>query len=194
MANTFHTIVQDAPALEKVLNSYKTQFEEQNLTMMCAKIGIQNPNKQDYILIQALETNLKLAETDMTIFFRLLANADTIDDCKDAFYVTEQITYEVLTEWQAWFEQYKTRLQTENTSDQQRISSMNAVNPKYVLRNYMSQLAIEAAEKEDYSLINELYNLLQNPYDEQPEYQKWFSKRPDWARKKIGCSMLSCSS
>ena len=71
---------------------------------------------------------------------------------------------------------------------------MNAVNPKYVFRNYMAQLAIESAEKEDYSLIQELYLLLKNPYSEQPENEKWFAKRPDWARNKVGCSMLSCSS
>jgi uncharacterized protein YdiU (UPF0061 family) len=71
---------------------------------------------------------------------------------------------------------------------------MNTINPKYVLRNYMAQLAIEAAEKEDYTLIDELYTLLKNPYDEQPQYEKWFAKRPDWARHKVGCSMLSCSS
>lgn len=58
----------------------------------------------------------------------------------------------------------------------------------------MAQLAIEAAEKEDYSLIEDLYLMLQNPYDDQPEFEKWFAKRPDWALEKVGCSMLSCSS
>ena len=194
LANTFYTLTEDAKPLEEALNSYKTHFEEQNLQMMCAKIGIQNPNKQDYILIQALETNLKLIETDMTIFFRLLATANKIEDCMDAFYIPEQLAGEVLTEWQAWFGQYHTRLEIEKISKENRILKMNAVNPKYVLRNYMSQLAIEAAEQGDYSLIDELYQLIQKPYDEQPEYQKWFAKRPDWAKSKVGCSMLSCSS
>jgi uncharacterized protein YdiU (UPF0061 family) len=58
----------------------------------------------------------------------------------------------------------------------------------------MAQLAIDGAEKEDYSVLNELYTLLKKPYDEQPENEKWFAKRPEWARTKIGCSMLSCSS
>ena len=71
---------------------------------------------------------------------------------------------------------------------------MNATNPKYVLRNYMAQLAIDAAEKGDFSLIDELYQVLKKPYDNQPEYEKWFAKRPEWARDKVGCSMLSCSS
>ena len=78
--------------------------------------------------------------------------------------------------------------------DAERKEQMNAVNPKYVLRNYMAQLSIDAADKGDYSLLNELFELLKKPYDEQPESQKWFAKRPDWARDKVGCSMLSCSS
>jgi uncharacterized protein YdiU (UPF0061 family) len=71
---------------------------------------------------------------------------------------------------------------------------MNSINPKYVLRNYMAQLAIDDADNGNYALIEEFYVLLQKPYDEQQQYQKWYAKRPDWAREKIGCSMLSCSS
>jgi uncharacterized protein YdiU (UPF0061 family) len=55
-------------------------------------------------------------------------------------------------------------------------------------------LAIDDANKGDYGLIDELFQLLKKPYDEQPYKQKWFAKRPEWARHKVGCSMLSCSS
>ena len=72
---------------------------------------------------------------------------------------------------------------------------MNSSNPKYVLRNWMAQLAIDAAEKEDFTVALELYRMLKEPYSEQPEYEeKWFKKRPEWARHRVGCSMLSCSS
>lgn len=71
---------------------------------------------------------------------------------------------------------------------------MNKVNPKYVLRNYMAQLVIDAVDKGDYSLIEEIHTMLKKPYDEQENNQKWFAKRPEWARHKVGCSMLSCSS
>ena len=58
----------------------------------------------------------------------------------------------------------------------------------------MAQLAIDAADKGNYDIIEELYQLLKKPYEEQKEQDKWFAKRPEWARHKVGCSMLSCSS
>ncbi|RZK78217.1 MAG: hypothetical protein EOO92_11540 [Pedobacter sp.] len=79
-------------------------------------------------------------------------------------------------------------------SDEQRKSEMNRVNPKYVLRNYMSQQAIDKATAGDYSEVNGLLELLRSPYSEQPQHEKYFEKRPEWARTKAGCSMLSCSS
>jgi uncharacterized protein YdiU (UPF0061 family) len=67
-------------------------------------------------------------------------------------------------------------------------------NPKYVLRNYLAQQAIDAADSGDLSLLQTLMRVLKTPFDEQPEHDELAAKRPDWARSKPGCATLSCSS
>jgi uncharacterized protein YdiU (UPF0061 family) len=71
---------------------------------------------------------------------------------------------------------------------------MRRANPKYVLRNYLAQQAIEALEQGDESVITRLMEVLKRPYDEQPEHDELADRRPEWARHKAGCSALSCSS
>ncbi len=169
--------------------------------MSLSKLGIFTSTEADSKLITGLGTILQLSESDMTIFFRNLSKIkkndspeSAIEKVTDAFYSVEEISGDILESWKKWFSVYIERLNAEVLSDEDRLGKMNAINPKYVLRNYMAQLAIDAADQGDNSLINELYLLLQKPYDEQPESEKWFVKRPDWARSKVGCSMLSCSS
>ena len=201
LGNALYLLVEDAKPLELILENYQVEFEKLILKMMKSKLGLIEINADDQNLINSLYESLHLSETDMTIFFRLLANISKNDKPKDilikinqAFYKPEEIKDEVLDKWTIWLEKYLIRLQKENQPDEDRKTSMNLVNPKYVLRNYMAQLAIDAADEKDYSIIEELYQLLKSPYAEQLENEKWFAKRPEWARHKVGCSMLSCSS
>ncbi|WP_299113028.1 YdiU family protein [uncultured Winogradskyella sp.] len=200
LANALYPLIEDVEPLEAILENYKTGFESKSFEMMKSKLGLFEDDEKDLKLIQTLEDNLHLTETDMTIFFRKLSDFKKDNSIngfqliQDAFYSIESITDVIKKQWYDWFDRYQFRLEKERLSDDERQAKMNAVNPKYVLRNYMAQLAIDDANKGDYQLIDELFKLLKNPYDEQPKHEKWFSKRPEWARHKVGCSMLSCSS
>ena len=199
LGNALYPLIEDIPSMEQVLNSYSQQFDSQFPIIQQQKLGL--AAEYESAFQDELTTLLTASETDMTIFYRNLANivkTDTPDEALAkvtlAFYQPDKIVTTLKTNWLNWFELYLTKLKEERLADVERKAAMNLVNPKYVLRNYMAQLAIEAAEKGDNSLINELYTVLKKPYDEQSEYEKWFAKRPDWARHKVGCSMLSCSS
>lgn len=206
LANALYPLIEEAAPLETILHEYKAAYEPAYRQMMKAKLGLEQDFEADTVLIQQLEEALHLTETDMTIFFRNLANfkkGTNIEEAVDkdflnpviaAFYKPEELTGGILSHWKGWFKNYSARLNAASPEDEPRKAKMNLVNPKYVLRNYMAQVAIDAADKEDYSLINDFLEILRRPYAEQPTMEKWFAKRPEWARHKVGCSMLSCSS
>jgi len=201
LANALYPLIEEAKPLESILKEFQQKYQSQYLDMMRNKLGLKKITSDDAKLISGLEKVLQLSETDMTIFFRELSSikknataGSSITIINDAFYRPEEIKRDILKSWGKWFEKYIKRLNVEDSSDENRKIDMNSVNPKYVLRNYMAQLAIDAANNEDYSLLKEIHMVLKKPYEEQVEFKKWYAKRPDWARNKIGCSMLSCSS
>ncbi len=176
--------------------------------MMAQKLGLNvfNPETDDK-LVTELQEILQLVETDMTIFYRQLAKIDigvepltdvsevTLPEpLMDAYYVPEQLTSGIIARIDNWIRCYKARVRRDGMLNDTRCRRMDAVNPKYVLRNYLAQLAIDKAEQGDISMVNELLELLRRPYDEQPDKEEYAEKRPDWARHRAGCSMLSCSS
>lgn len=200
LANALFPLIEEATLLQDILKEYQQEVDIAYLEMMKSKLGLFEKDENDKILITELENSLELSETDMTIFFRQLGNFKSdgsqngLELVSKAFYNEKEIVKEIEAKWKTWFMKYAERLQKELKNDTERSESMNAVNPKYVLRNYMAQLAIDAADEGDYSLLDELFQVLKKPYGEQPQHEKWFAKRPDWARNKVGCSMLSCSS
>ncbi len=208
LANAIYPLIEQTEPLEKVLSSYVQEFESCWQTMMAHKLGLQSfkPDLDDSLVAGLLEI-LQLAETDMTIFYRRLAsldldtqpgdqidNATLIEPLLDAYYVPEQLTPEATARIAAWLRRYHDRVREDGTDNEARRKRMNAVNPKYVPRNYLAQLAIDKAEQGDPSMLHDLLELLRHPYDEQPDKEAYAQKRPDWARQRPGCSMLSCSS
>lgn len=204
MANAIYPLIDDAEALRNILNDYVTVYTDKWQQMRADKLGLAEFKADDEELNQQLNKVMQLSETDMTIFYRRLAEIKVADKVKDddslmqplisAFYAADGLSKEDKHAIAAWIRSYLNRVEQDGIDDDSRKTKMNQVNPKYILRNYLSQLAIDKSEQGDHSLVNELLDVMRHPYDEQPQYEQYAGKRPDWARNKPGCSMLSCSS
>jgi uncharacterized protein YdiU (UPF0061 family) len=193
--------------LQAAVEFFEHHYQRGWQAMMAKKLGLitYNPVTDESLIKELLEI-LALAETDMTIFFRKLALLDIpefmnnfeiqalMTPLMDAYYIPDQITSGYKERIYNWFEEYIQRLNKDNLPVKKRRRKMDAANPKYVLRNYLSQQSIDKAEQGDFSMIHELLEVMRRPYDEQPDKKIFAEKRPDWARNKPGCSMLSCSS
>lgn len=133
----------------------------------------------------------------MTLFFRRLAQVDIhapeLAILQDAFY-RQDLLEKHAPDFAAWLARWSARVQFDAEPPETRRARMDAVNPCYVLRNYLAQQAIEWAEQGDSGRVYELLDVLRTPYCEQHGRETFSARRPDWARYKAGCSMLSCSS
>lgn len=203
LAGAIYPLIGRAEPLEQALAGYADRYRDRWQAMMAGKLGMA---AFDSALVDELLTILAAVETDMTIFFRRLAHLDPDDPAVlaaddgiptpllSAYYVPDQLTPAFCRRVRDWLGRYFDRTRRDGISMARRRRRMNAVNPKYVLRNYLAQLAIDKAENGDFSLIHELQALLERPYDTQPDKEGFAARRPDWARHRPGCSMLSCSS
>ncbi len=201
LANAIYPLIEQAEPLQKILSDYAERYTEKWQAMRASKLGLSIYSEE---LQQSLHKILQLTETDMTIFYRNLADVpceqsdlsddDLIAPLIDAYYDVDTLTAEIKAEIYAWLRQYQQCVRQEGIKDKMRRITMNKVNPKYVLRNYLAQLAIDKAEQNDFSMVNQLLELFRHPYAEQKEMEHYAVKRPDWARNRAGCSMLSCSS
>ena len=207
LANALHPLIGDPEPLEQGLTDYSRWFEKGWQAAMAAKLGLKAfAADTDTALVQDLLGLLAEVETDMTLFYRHLAviPAGTADDrpatetlaapLMVALYRPDQATAAYLEHLGSWLDRYRARLRHDGLDDRERQQRMDAVNPKYVLRNYLAQLAIDDIAAGNFSLTRELLDVLRHPYDEQPGRERFAEKRPEWARHRPGCSMLSCSS
>lgn len=199
LANAILPVTGNRQQLEESLQQAGNYFLQRWHETLAAKLGFATfTGKRDEQLFSELTALLQETETDMTLFFRNLADStsgDPIPVLGRAWYKPDEAAgRDYRARLTRWLKQYQKRLDEEAQDTARRREAMNRVNPKYVLRNYLTQQAIDRAEKGDFSEIQELLAVMHHPYDEQPDKERFAEKRPEWARNKAGCSMLSCSS
>ncbi|MBY0517186.1 MAG: YdiU family protein [Bacteriovoracaceae bacterium] len=159
------------------LENFRIVFFAEWEKMMASKLGLE---KVDMGFAQELDAILQLQETDMTIFYRELA------DCTQSGIPTEAFYQPATEKLNAWIEKWRAL-----SPDRE---LMNKTNPYFLVRNYLAQEAIDGLAQNDTTRLNELMQALKTPYSENENTKKFFKKRPEWARTKAGCSALSCSS
>ena len=197
LAHALSSLFDDPAPLREGLQRYGEVFADADRDNVVRKFGLSDCTDDDVGLMQDLHVLLKDAEVDMTLFFRALAMVDvdapSSSPLADAFYDASKRQAEA-ARFDEWLLRYAARVRRDPLPPAQRRKRMDAANPRYVLRNYLAQQAIDRAERGDYKEIGTLLEVMRHPYEEQPGRDAYAARRPDWARERAGCSMLSCSS
>ncbi|KAI3822903.1 hypothetical protein L1987_10504 [Smallanthus sonchifolius] len=178
------------------LERYATKFMDDYQAVMNKKLGLHKYNKE---LISELLNNMAVDKVDYTNFFRLLSNvkADLTTPDEELLVPLKHVLLDIGQErkeaWTSWVKTYIEELSGSGAPDEDRKALMNSVNPKYILRNYLCQSAIDMAEQGDFEEVRRLLKVIERPYDEQPGMEKYARLPPAWASRP-GVRMLSCSS
>ena len=152
---------------------------------MTSKLGLAQIEPGDRMMIDNLLAILASNRVDYCNFFRALCHYRPDRDNRvigDLFIQRSDFDH--------WSGDYNERLRNETLDEELRERNMRAVNPKYILRNYMAQEAIDAAQQGNYDLTRHLLMILQTPFDEHPEFERYAASPPDWA----AALSVSCSS
>ena len=205
LANALYPLINDKAPLEQGLARFAETYESAAGRMMADKLGLAALDREDDDrLLTDLFALLQQVETDVTLFFRLLATVPVADEgladgalvepLRRAFYAEDAFAPDHVAALASWLRRHAARVREDNAPPAERLRRMNHVNPKYVLRNYLAQLAIDGLESGDASVMERLMKVLEHPYDDQPAHDELAERRPEWARSRPGCSALSCSS
>ncbi len=185
LANALKEICDEEKLLE-YMKTFLPQHENVYLELMNQKLGL-NAAKSgscNLDLILELLGALESSKIDYNVFFHRLSSINSFDDLSSILNIS--VFQEPLKDW---FDSYKVVCEKQENNFEQRIEIMKEVNPKYIIKNYMLQEAIELAHEGDYSLVNDLLKIAQNPFDEHEEFDRYSKPTPmEFANIKLSCS------
>lgn len=197
LAGALAPLFPDPAPLHTGLRAYAQSFAHEQARWTAARFGWEVLDEPRLRLAREFHALLGRCELDLTLAFRRLALIDPaapdVAVLEAAFYRPALIEAQA-GEWQQWLAGYAATLHEDARPPELRRTAMDAVNPLYLPRNYLAQLCIDAAEAGDLAPLHEWLDTLKRPYTEQPGRAHHAARRPEWARERPGCSMLSCSS
>ena len=197
LAQAISPLFAGGEALQAGIDAFGTAYTAAEGDNTARKLGLAECRDDDVALIRDLHGLMQEAEVDMTLWFRALMDVDSdapsLQPLEASFYDPAKREAHG-AQFDDWLQRYAARVRDDALPAAERRERMRLANPKYVLRNYLAQEVIDRAEAGDSAGIAELLEVMRRPYDERPEHERFAAKRPDWARDRAGCSMLSCSS
>jgi serine/tyrosine/threonine adenylyltransferase len=209
LANALVPLLGRTDELQAALDGFGPLYASLFGDMTAARLGWGRTTDErraaDVALINDLHALLARTETDYLIFMRSLADVPIdptgdVDDnallrpLRDAYYAPHELTADTRDATLTWLRAWSRRTVDGGLNDTERRAAIRSSNPRFVLRNWIAQEIIDAAEAGDPSGIDRVLEVLRHPYDDQPGNEHYAQKRPEWARVRAGCSMLSCSS
>ena len=151
---------------------------------MRQRLGLISAEASDQLLVERLLQLMQGSAVDYSLFFRRLgeqAPEQALASLRDEFVD--------LGGFDLWAADYGSRSARDGLNQTERRQRMHAVNPLYVLRNYLAQQAIAAAEQGDYLPVRELHAVLSKPFDQQPGCERFAERPPQWGKHlEISCS------
>jgi uncharacterized protein YdiU (UPF0061 family) len=179
-------LVGTVDATHAALALYQPAYADKMDQLLRAKLGLQSSEPEDEQLYEAMFGLMQASHVDFTLFFRRLGDLQVNNPAFDG---PLRDLFIDRAAFDAWAVQYRQRLRKEGNGDAARRLAMHAANPKYVLRNYLAQVAIERAAQKDFCEIEKLLRILGNPFDDQPEHESYAALPPDWASQlEVSCS------
>ena len=186
LANALLPLIEDQEAAQAALEVYVDAYGEKFDELLHAKLGLKTAQDNDRALADDMFKLMQANHVDFTLFFRRLGDLRVDEPEADA---PLRDLFLDRPAFDAWAVGYRARLRQEQSVDAERRLAMHAANPKYVLRNYLAQVAIEKAQNGDFEEVRRLLGVLERPFDEQPEHDAYAALPPDWASHlEVSCS------
>ncbi|MGB0408082.1 MAG: protein adenylyltransferase SelO family protein, partial [Pseudomonadales bacterium] len=208
LGNALYLVVEDAPALQAILNDFETHYRRYWQDEMAAKLGLSRFEPRDEGLVSELLGLMEEAQVDPTLCFRYLADVPAIEAVRTSaprgaalmealapcFYDDAPLDLTRREPWEAWLLRYGARLHADPADPATRQERMNGKNPALIPRNYLTQQAIDGLAEGDEAPLQRLLAGLRRPYAPTAEDAPLLGRRPAWAEAHPGCTALSCSS
>ncbi|MYH39977.1 MAG: YdiU family protein [Candidatus Dadabacteria bacterium] len=179
----------DEKQARDAIEVYNKTFSAIYRELMLRKFGLEEEKKESLQFIEKTLGMLAESDTDYHIFLRNISDIGCDGFFGENSWLKE--LSETSEKWRQWFSEYAAKLRENSLPDRERKKLMDSVNPKYILRNYLMETAIkEALERENYSEIEKVRKIFENPFSDQPEHESYAAPSPEWAKDLV----VSCLS